>query len=264
MEPIGDVGFLGCGRMGRALLEGWLNAGLVERERVMVAARESAQATADALGVRAGTIFEVAARSDIIVLAVKPAQAARLLASLKFELGQLVVSVVAGVSRAALPVSPARLVRTMPNVACRVGQGTTAILATADDYPEDVERITRLFEAVGQVVRVPDEGMFHGVTALSGSGPAYLFAAMEALADGAVAAGVPRDLARTLAVHTFRSATALAAAPGAVPSLLKDEVASPGGTTIRGLQVLESRAFRGALLDAVVAAAERSRELEKP
>ena len=238
MEPIGDVGFLGCGRMGRALLEGWLNAGLVERERVMVAARESAQATADALGVRAGTIFEVAARSDIIVLAVKPAQAARLLASLKFELGQL--------------------------VACRVGQGTTAILATADDYPEDVERITRLFEAVGQVVRVPDEGMFHGVTALSGSGPAYLFAAMEALADGAVAAGVPRDLARTLAVHTFRSATALAAAPGAVPSLLKDEVASPGGTTIRGLQVLESRAFRGALLDAVVAAAERSRELEKP
>ncbi len=104
MEPIGDVGFLGCGRMGRALLEGWLNAGLVERERVIVAARESAQATADALGVRAGTIFEVAARSDVIVLAVKPAQAARMLASLKFELGQLVVSVVAGVARAALPV----------------------------------------------------------------------------------------------------------------------------------------------------------------
>jgi pyrroline-5-carboxylate reductase len=226
----------------------------VERERVIVAARESAQATADALGVRAGTIFEVAARSDVIVLAVKPAQAARMLASLKFELGQLVVSVVAGVARAALPVSPARLVRTMPNIACRVGQGTTAILATADEYPEDVERITRLFEAVGQVVRVPDEGMFHGVTALSGSGPAYLFAAMEALADGAVAAGVPRDLARTLVVHTFRSATALAAAPGAVPSLLKDEVASPGGTTRAGLDAMAA----GGDLDRAASAAVRA------
>lgn len=264
MEPIGDVGFLGCGRMGRALLEGWLSAGLVSRDRVIIAARESAEATAATFGVRAGSVFEVAARSDIVVLAVKPAQAGRMLSSLRFELGQVVVSVVAGVPRSGLPVSPARLIRTMPNVACRVGQGTTAILATADDDAEDVARISRLFEAVGRVVRIPDEAMFHGVTALSGSGPAYLFAAMEALADGAVAAGVPRDLARALAVHTFRSATALADAPGAVPSLLKDEVASPGGTTIRGLQVLESRAFRGALLDAVVAAAERSRELEKP
>lgn len=263
METGGDIGFLGCGRMGRALLEGWLNAGLVRPERVTIAARDSAARTAEALGVRTGTVFEVAARSDLLVLAVKPSQASRLLASLRFELGQLVVSVVAGMPRERLPVSPARLVRTMPNVACRVGQGTTAVLVGPDDDPEDIDRVTRLFSAVGEVVRVPDEAMFHGVTALSASGPAFLFAAMEALADGAVAAGLPRDLARALVVHTFRGATALAAVPGAVPSALKDEVASPAGTTIRGLQVLESRAFRGALLDAVVAAAERSRELEK-
>ena len=139
----------------------------------------------------------------------------------------------------------------------------TGLLATSDDLPEIVDRVERLFQAVGEVVRLPDEGLFHGVTALAASGPAFLFAAMEALADGGVAAGLPRDLARRLVVHTFSGAAALAGVPGALPSTLKDEVASPAGTTIRGLQVLESRAFRGALIDAVAAAADRSRELEK-
>jgi len=264
-EPfsLGTVGFLGCGQLGSALLAGWLDAGLVEPERVLVADPVTAQALAARLGVRPATPSEVASEADTIILAVKPAQAAKLLASLSFQLGQVLISTVAGTPRSRLVASPARLVRVMPNTACRVGRGFTAVLATPDEMPEDIARVVQLFEVVGEVTTIPDEALFHGVTALSASGLAFLFAAMEALADGGVAAGLPRDLARRLVVHTFAGAAALAGVPGAVPSTLKDEVTSPAGTTIRGLQVLESRAFRGALVDAVAAAADRSRELEK-
>lgn len=260
---LGKLGFLGCGQLGRALLRGWLESGLVAPADVLVSARESAAATAAELGVRAATPFEVVAEADTIVLATKPGQASRLLSGLHFQLGQLVISTLAGTPRLKLPVSPARLVRVMPNTACRVGRGFTAILATPDELPEDVERVERLFQAVGTVATVPEEALFHGITALSASGPAFLFTVMEALADGGVAAGLPRDLARRLVVHTFEGATALAGVPGARPGPLRDEVTSPAGTTIRGLQVLESRAVRGALIDAVAAAADRSRELEK-
>lgn len=261
---IGTLGFLGCGQMGRALLRGWLEAGLVARANVLVAARESAATTAETFGVRAASPIEVAGEADTIILAVKPAQAPRLLHGLHFQLGQVVISTVAGLSRSRLHASPARLLRVMPNTACRVGRGFTAILATPDEMPDDVERARRLFSAVGDVAVVPDEALFHGITALAASGPAFLFAAMEAMADGGVAAGLPRDLARRLVVHTFAGAAALAGVPGALPAALKDEVTSPAGTTIRGLQVLEARAFRGALIDAIAAAADRSRELDKP
>ena len=261
---VGTLGFLGCGQMGRALLRGWLDAALIAPTNVLIAARESAGATAEAFGVRAASAIEVAGEADTIILAVKPAQAPRLLQGLHFQLGQVVISTVAGVSRHRLHASPARLLRVMPNTACRIGRGLTAILATADEMPDDVERARRLFEAVGEVVTVADEHLFHGITALAASGPAFLFAAMEAMADGGVAAGLPRDLARRLVVHTFAGAAALAGVPGASPATLKDEVTSPAGTTIRGLQVLEARAFRGALIDAIAAAADRSRELDKP
>jgi pyrroline-5-carboxylate reductase len=260
---LGTVGFLGCGQLGGALLGGWLDAGLVAPESVLVADPVTAPSLAARLGIRPASPGEVAFEADTVILAVKPAQAPRLLASLSFQLGQVVVSTVAGTPRSKLAASPARLIRVMPNTACRVGRGFTAVLATPDEMPEDIARVVRLFETVGEVTTIPDEALFHGVTALSASGPAFLFAAMEALADGGVAAGLPRDLARRLVVHTFAGAAALAGVPGAVPSTLKDEVTSPAGTTIRGLQVLESRAFRGALLDAVAAAADRSRELER-
>lgn len=260
----GKVGFLGCGQLGRALLAGWLESGRLRPEDVLVSARESAEATAATFGVRAATPVEVAALADTIVLAVKPAQAPRLLQSLRFQLGQVVISTVAGVSRVRLPASPARLIRVMPNTACRARRGLTAVLATPDELPEDLATVERLFSAVGEVIQVPDEALFHGITALAASGPAFLFAAMEAMADGGVAAGLPRDLARRLVVHTFGGAAALAAVPGALPAALKDEVTSPAGTTIRGLQVLEARAFRGALIDAIAAAADRSRELDRP
>lgn len=260
----GTLGFLGCGALGRALLSGWLKTGRASPDRVLVAARTSAAETSARLGVSAVAASVVAAEADVVVLAVKPSQVPDTLQGLSFRPGQLLISVVAGVSRARIAAlaAPARVVRTMPNVACRVGQGATLVLGGAPDAAADVQRAVALFEALGHVEVLTDEKLFHAATALVGSGPAYLFLAIEALADGAVAAGLPRAQAQRLAAHTVLGAGRLAVEPGAHPAALKDAVASPGGTTIEALAVLERRGFRGALLDAVRAAAERSRELE--
>jgi pyrroline-5-carboxylate reductase len=258
----GTIGFLGCGQIGRALLAGWLESGRVPPDRVLVAARRSAAATAARFGVEAADPAEVVRRADVLVLAVKPAQAKAALAGLPFREGQTLISVVAGLTKARLAeyAAPARVVRTMPSTPCRVRQGVTVVLAR-DERPEDVALVEHLFAAVGHVELLADEDLFHVATALVGSGPAYLFVAMEALADGAVLAGLPRETARRLAAKMVAGAAALAGEPDAHPGALKDEVASPAGTTIHALQVLERRGFRSALVDAVEAAAARSRAM---
>lgn len=264
-RTIGTLGFLGCGQMGRALLAGWLETGRVRRDQVRIAARRTGAVTAERFGVQAASAAEVVRHSDVVVLAVKPSQSKAAVDGLPFRADQLLVSVVAGLRRDRLArwVAPARVVRTMPNTPCRVGRGVTTVLAGPDDAAGDIALVRDLFSAVGHVELLADEALFHAATALAGSGPAYLFVAMEALADGAVAAGLPRDAARRLAAMTVAGAGALACAPDAHPARLKDEVASPAGTTIRALQVLERRAFRAALIDAVEAAAARSREMEE-
>ncbi len=258
------IGFLGCGKLGQALLAGWLDRGLMRPDEVLVAARQSGAQTAARLGVTASTREQVAASAELIVLAVKPTQVDAALADLTFTPEQLVISVAAGVSRRRLELaaSPARVVRTMPNIACRVGQGATLVLSGPADRVEDVERVCTLFGAVGIAERVADERLFHAGTALVGSGPAFLFVAIEAMADGAVAAGMPRATALRLAAAAVRGAGAMAFETGEHPAALKDAVASPGGTTIAGLAVLERHALRAALIEAVGAATKRSEELE--
>lgn len=255
-------GFLGCGRMGGALLDGWLDAGAMAAGAVTVADPHTGTALADARGVKAGD-REAAAKADVVVLAVKPHYLDAALSGLSFSADQLVISVMAGVPRATIAekVAPARVVRTMPNLGARIGVGVALVLGQGE--PGDVQAVADLFGAVGHAEVVADEALFHAGTALVGSGPAYLFVAMQAMADGAVAGGMPREAARRLAAATVRAAGALAGEPGAHPEALKDAVASPGGTTIAALGILERSGFRGALFDAVRAAAERSRELAR-
>ncbi|MCB9545203.1 MAG: pyrroline-5-carboxylate reductase [Myxococcales bacterium] len=258
-----QVGFLGCGQLGQALLAGWLAAGVVERAGVRVAARQSAATTAERFGVLAASPAEVVAASEVIVLAVKPGQITSVAAGLPFRAGQVVLSVAAGVPRAALLAAcrPAEVVRIMPNVAARVGAGASLVLGGATDGAA-VARAVRLFQAVGHVEVLDQEKLFHVGTALVGSGPAFLFVAMEALADGAVAAGLPRAQALRLAARVVAGSGTLAALEGIHPAILKDAVASPGGTTMQGLRALEKAGLRAALLEAVLAATARSQELE--
>ncbi|MCB9536262.1 MAG: pyrroline-5-carboxylate reductase [Myxococcales bacterium] len=261
----GNLGLVGCGQLGQALLGGWLEAGVVPASRVWVTDPHTGDAVAERFAVRAADPGEVADAARVIVLAVKPHLVAKALADVPLTEDHLVISVAAGVSRArvAAEARGARVVRVMPNVAATIGQSATLVLAGPGDDPADVAVARTLFEAVGIAEEVSDERLFHVGTALVGSAPAFLFAAIEALADGAVQGGMPRATALRLAAATMRGAGAYALESGRHPGALKDTVTSPGGTTIAGLSVLERRAFRGALIDAVGAATARSEELER-
>ena len=257
------VGFLGCGQMGGALLEGWLALGTLAPAQVIVADPATGPGLAERHGLEAADGQAMLDRAEVVLLAVKPQILARVTAPLRFREDQLVVSVVAGLSagRVGALCSPARVVRVMPNVACRVQAGATLLL-TAGAEAADLAQVEALFSAVGHVEPLADEAWFHAGTSVSGSGPAWLFMAMEALADGAVAAGLPRGAALRLAAHTVAGAGALAAADPAHPGALKDRVTSPGGTTIQGVRALEAGGYRAALIEAVLAATIRSRALE--
>ena len=255
------LGFLGCGNMGQALLSGWLEHGEITADRVLIAAKTTSEATAQRLSVRSGTLQEVVDSSDLIILAVKPQYALDVVSPLSFRSNQLVVSIMAGTPISRMGVEPARVVRTMPNVGSRVGLGATVAFAGSDVTAEEKSRVDSLFNAVGCLEWLGDEDQFHAATALVGSGPAYVFMALEAMAAGAVAAGLPSTSVHRLAAATVEGAAALALRSGEAPGVLKDRVASPGGTTVAALRRLEHHDFSGALTDAIDAAAQRSREL---
>jgi pyrroline-5-carboxylate reductase len=183
----------------------------------------------------------------------------------RFRAEQLLISVCAGITlqRLGQPLlKGARIVRAMPNTPALVGAGATAFATGSNANNADRAFAQALFECVGECVEV-EERLLDAVTGLSGSGPAYVLLMIEALADGAVQAGLPRATAQQLALQTVFGTACLAKQSGEHPALLKDRVTSPGGTTIAGLHALETAGFRAALMDAVGAAARRSEELGK-
>jgi pyrroline-5-carboxylate reductase len=266
------IGLLGAGAMGEALAGGLLAAGVptrLLRATDPVAARR--EQVARALGIEVGDDNgALVEQSDVVVLAVKPAVVAPVLDAVLAKAGDaaaqpLWISIAAGVSltrlTAALPAGT-RVVRAMPNTPALVRAGATAFAANADATPSDRAVALALFESVGFAWEAPDERLLDAVTGLSGSGPAYVFVFIEALADAGVRAGLPRDVAHQLACQTTFGAAKLALESGLHPGQLKDRVTSPGGTTIAGLARLEAGGLRAAVLDAVEAATRRSRELD--
>jgi pyrroline-5-carboxylate reductase len=205
-------------------------------------------------------------RSDLVVIAVKPSVVEPALRALSGrDLARpLWVSIAAGIpiaKLAALLPSGARIVRAMPNTPALAQAGATAIAAGPAARPEDREAAAALFETVGLCWEAQSESQLDAVTGLSGSGPAYVFVFLEALGDAGVRVGLPREAAYRLAFQTVLGAAKLAQESGRHPAALKDQVTSPGGTTIAGLERLEAGGFRAAVYEAVAAATRRSREL---
>jgi pyrroline-5-carboxylate reductase len=265
------IGLLGAGAMGEALAGGLLAAGTAASDLVAADPDPARRKKIAELGVRAvADGADAVAGSDVVVLAVKPGVVAAALAALGSLGGApllrpLWISIAAGISLrdlAALLPGGARVVRAMPNTPALVRAGATALVANESATPADRAAARRLFEAVGTVWEAPSEGLLDAVTGLSGSGPAYVFVFLEALADAGVAAGLPRDAAHQLACQTLYGASKLALETGRHPGQLKDQVTSPGGTTIAGLERLEALGFRGAVHAAVAAATRRARELK--
>ena len=268
MNNIGKIIFIGAGRMAGAIAGGLVECGFpAENMSAYDVSDKAAEAFSGKTGIKAYNSSEDAFRadSDIIILAVKPQYLASAMVTIKSHVkDQLIVSIAAGVTleRLAELTGSRRLIRVMPNAPALVGAGVSAY--TIDDAvsEKDSDTVEKIFGAVGQVVRV-EEKLMDAVTGLSGSGPAYVFDFIQALADGGVHEGLPRDTALKLAVQTVLGAAEMVKKTGEHPAALRDMVTSPGGTTVRALSVLDNGAFRDLVADAVIAASERSKELGK-
>lgn len=263
------IAMIGGGQMALALAEGFVRSGLVPAAAITVydphaPARERLAARLPEIRFAASAVEAVAA-ADTVILAIKPQQAAAACRGLAVPADAVVVSIVAGLSLAAIAdlTGTRRVVRVMPNTPCLVGRGVSVACRAAEVPAERFQRVMELLRAVGSTHEV-DESLLDAVTGLSGSGPGFVAVLVEALADGGVRAGLPRPLALALAIETLAGTAALLEQTGEHPAQIKDRVASPGGTTIAGLAVLEQRGVRGAVGDAVVAAAARARELGRP
>ena len=256
---------IGGGIMGSAIISRLLMQGTYQSADILVSEPNLSQRELleQKYGVQVTGDNNLAATAPILLLAIKPQIFDRVVADLVLPTSpQLVISILAGVSIAQLETAfPDRaVVRAMPNTPATVGAGMTAIATGCHVSTLDLELANQLFQAVGQVVTVP-ETLMDAVTGLSGSGPAYVAIAIEALADGGVAAGLPREIANRLALQTVLGTAQLLNESQLHPAQLKDRVTSPGGTTIAGVTKLEQAGFRAALIAAVSAAAHRSQEL---
>jgi pyrroline-5-carboxylate reductase len=263
------IGLMGAGRMATALARGLVRAEMVPAGAIVACDpnAEARKAFADEIP---GTIVEAAnaadvARADVIILAVKPQTMSDALASIRSAIdgNALVVSIAAGVTigrlEAALPVGQ-RIVRVMPNTPCLIGLGASGFALGTHATKEDAKLVASLLSAVGVAFEMPEK-LLDAVTGLSGSGPAFVYSMIEALAAGGVAEGMSPELAGELAARTVSGAAEMVLQTGETPAVLRDRVTSPGGTTLAGLGVLRERGFGEAISDAVKAATRRSVEL---
>ena len=250
------------------MAKGFVNAGLVSTEELI--ASDPAPAGREAFGLEVGcettdSNADVLARAKVIFLAFKPHQLDEATEAVRdqFNESHLVISILAGVRLAKLDAAcggRARVVRVMPNTPALVGEGACGYALGQAATTEDGELVKRLLSAVGVAYEV-NESLIDAVTGLSGSGPAYGYMIIEALSDGGVAAGLPRDISTRLAAQTMLGAAKMVLETGKHPGELKDMVCSPGGTTIEGVHELEEGGVRSALINAVRAATERAVEL---
>ena len=261
------IGFLGTGKMATALAKGWLKSGLVAADQL--SGSDPAPAARTAFAQQTGGFvseknLDVVLRADALILAVKPQTMTGLMTEIARGLGdQLIISIVAGVSLTQLQSglgATRRIVRVMPNTPALVGSSASAFSGGVSATPADLQVVERLLSSVGRAIETP-ERLLDAVTGLSGSGPAYAFTMIEALSDGGVRMGLPRDVATMLAAQTLLGAAQMVLETGLHPGVLKDQVASPGGTTIAGLHALERGGLRAALMNAVEAATLRAAEL---
>ncbi|TAL17182.1 pyrroline-5-carboxylate reductase [bacterium] len=266
MAALPKITIIGLGNMGEAILSGLL--GCAAAEPSMITGVEADAGRGKELAAKYGIkvtqdIAEGCKNSPVVILAVKPKDAGRAVSVLAGT-GSTLISICAGLTLGFFQEilgDSARIVRVMPNTPALIGEGASAYCPAPSATDGDCLVTETIFGAVGTVVRVSDEKLMDAVTGLSGSGPAYVFLFLEALADAGVAAGLDRATARALAAQTVKGSAAMAQSSPLHTGELKDRVCSPGGTTIEGVRTLEGTGFRSAVMEAVLAAVERSRAL---
>jgi len=263
------IGFVGSGQMAEALARGLIAKNVITGNMIVCSdpnpGRTELFASFGATPYQSN--IDVAKNCEVLFLAVKPQYVSVVLQEVRHTLtdNHTIVSIAAGITIDKLTEAAgpnARVVRVMPNTPCLVAETAAAMCLGGKAGPSDEALVRTLFEAVGKIYTV-DEKLLAAVTGLSGSGPAYVFMAIEALADGGVRAGLPRDIAQALAAQTVLGSARMVLDTGKHPGALKDMVTSPGGTTIAGVHELEKAGVRAAFMNAVVAATNRANEMSK-
>ena len=263
------IAFIGAGNMASAIIRGIISQGLFLGDQIMVSA--PSQSSRDRMAADFGVETtadncQAAAFGRVLVLAVKPKVLDEVILQIRDALAEdtLIISIVAGKSLKTLEGAfgrPVRLVRVMPNTPAMVGEAMSALTPNGELSKEDMALAVRLFEALGRAEVVP-ENLMDAVTGLSGSSPAYIYMLIEAMADAGVASGLPRSQAYTFAAQAVLGSAKMVLETGLVPGQLKDQVTSPGGTTIAGLKALEEGGFRGLVMDGILAAVKKSEEMK--
>ncbi len=264
------ISFIGGGNMGSAMIGGIISAGLSSKEEILVAdqSERARQAAKDRFGVRVtDDNRKAAAEADILFLSIKPQFVYDVIKEIRESVSEktLVISIVAGQKIASLEKAfgkPIRLIRVMPNTPALVGEAMSALSPNGQALKEDLEAATAIFDSFGKSAVVP-ERLMDAVTGVSGSSPAYVYMLIEAMADAAVADGMPRDLALTFAAQAVYGSAKMVLETGKHPGELKDMVCSPGGTTIEAVASLEADGFRGTVIKAQRACTEKSLQLGK-
>lgn len=263
------IGMIGTGNMGNALIDGLIRSGAAQAENIIcsdASERQLAPIREKYKVVVTTDNIEVVKQADIIIYAIKPQIMATVLKETAdyLDMNKLIISIAAGVPLAAIEsllAKDLRLIRVMPNVAVAVREGATAIAAGDHATQEDIKLAMAIFDSVGKSVFLKENYLMDAITGLSGSGPAYIFMIVDAMADAGVKVGLSRKEALLLSSQTILGAAKLLLETKAHPGELKDSVTSPGGTAIAGLHTLEKGGLRTTLINAVEAATNRSKEL---
>lgn len=261
------LAFIGAGNMAQAMIGGIIRNGLVMPEEIIATA--ATQKTIDQVSAKYGVAVTLdnrkAAEADVVVLAVKPVYYEQIIHEIKDIITetQLIVTIAAGKSIEWVEKTfggSRKIIRTMPNTPALVGEGITAVCPNQNISDEELKKVCGLLEGFGKA-EVINEGLMDAVIAVSGSSPAYVFLFIEAMADAAVAEGMPRAQAYQFAAQSVLGSARMVLETGKHPGELKDMVCSPAGTTIEAVKVLEERGFRGSVIDSMHACAEKSRNM---
>ncbi|WP_297521704.1 pyrroline-5-carboxylate reductase [uncultured Clostridium sp.] len=266
------IGFIGCGNMGGAMLEGILKAGIFDKESIFCSAKseESKKNISEKFGVNVADNTEVTRNSDILILAVKPHFFSEVIKEIKdyVRADTIIVSIAAGVgiediqSMFGIYSYGLKVVRTMPNTPALVGEGMSAICANKNVTDIELEEIQDIFNSFGKS-EILEEKYFHGFIALCGSSPAYGYMFIEAMGTAGIKAGIPANKSYKLAAQSLLGTAKMVLETGEHPAVLKDRVCSPSGTTIEAVSELENAGFRKAIIGAMEACEKKSKEMQK-
>ncbi|MEE8045105.1 MAG: pyrroline-5-carboxylate reductase [Thermodesulfobacteriota bacterium] len=265
------IAFIGAGNMAEALIRGLITSGVYKPGGIIAAdvLKKRLEYLRSEYKIKISDKNNKAAKqADIIVLSVKPNHVFNVLEEINSELtpSKIVITIAAGISIPAISQvleNKTKLIRVMPNTPALVLAGASVLYCNENVTSKEKERVKKIFESVGIAYIVEDEALLDPATGLSGSGPAFVSIFIEALSDGGVKMGLPRDMAHRLAAHTVYGTAKMIIEGGAHPAEFKDKVSSPGGTTIEGVHSLEKGRFRSSTISAVEAATRRSKELSK-